>query len=166
MNSSKVLVYNNAKCTGCRSCVVGCSLYHDGEVGKVLSRVAVVRNERYGESFVVGCDACTDAPCVGVCPTGACTMDLEAGIAKIDATKCIGCKECAMACPFGAINVHYATGKAFKCDLCEGRENGPICADWCPSGAITYVKPEIAFKARRREKLNERLQAVKMKEEV
>ena len=77
MSNRKVLVYNNEICVGCRSCVAGCSLYHDGECGKVNSRVAVVRNERFGESFVVGCDACTDAPCAAVCPTGACTMDVE-----------------------------------------------------------------------------------------
>ncbi len=166
MDQTKVLVYNQEKCTGCRSCVVGCSLYHDGECGKVLSRVAIVRNDVQGESFIVGCDGCKDAPCVGVCPTGACYMDVSAGIAKINTNKCIGCKECAMACPFGAINISYITGKAFKCDLCEGREEGPVCADWCPSGAISYTTPTIAFKAKRREKLNERLTAAKVGEEV
>ena len=96
MSDGKVLLFNHEKCAGCRSCVVGCSLYHDGECGKVVSRVAVVRNERFGESFPVGCDACTDAPCAAVCPTGACAMDHESGITKINADKCIGCKECAV----------------------------------------------------------------------
>jgi Fe-S-cluster-containing hydrogenase component 2 len=92
-------------------------------------------------------------------------MDTAAGITKINADKCIGCKECAMACPFGVINMHYKTGKAFKCDLCEGRDAGPVCADWCPSGAITYQSPNIAFKAKRRTKLMERLEAAKAGEE-
>ena len=92
-------------------------------------------------------------------------MDVAAGITKIDANKCIGCKECAMVCPFGAINMHYKTGKAFKCDLCEGRDEGPVCADWCVSGAITYETTNIAMKAKRREKLNERLKAAKAGEE-
>ena len=85
MSEQKKLIYNNEICTGCRSCVVGCSLYHDGECGKVVSRVAIVRNEQHGESFVVGCDGCTDAPCAAVCPTGACAMDSVAGITKVDA---------------------------------------------------------------------------------
>lgn len=165
MNNGRILIYNQEKCTGCRSCIVGCSLYHDGECGEVLSRVAIIRNEVQGESFVVGCDACTDAPCVAVCPTGACAMDVNAGIVKIDANKCIGCKECAMACPFGAINIHYRTRKAFKCDLCEGRAEGPVCADWCPSGAISYQRPDIVFKTIRREKFTERLNAAKLGEE-
>jgi Fe-S-cluster-containing hydrogenase component 2 len=92
-------------------------------------------------------------------------MDAALGITKIDPEKCIGCKQCTMACPFGAINSHYKTGKSFKCDLCEGREEGPVCADWCPTGAITYAKPNIAYKARRREKLTERLHAAKIGEE-
>lgn len=166
MYEKKVLVYNQEKCTGCRSCMMGCSLYHDGECGKVISRIAVVRNEALGESFVVGCDLCSDAPCGAVCPTGACRADKVLGITKINAEKCIGCKECAMACPFGAINMYCKTGKAFKCDLCEGRPEGPICADWCPSGAISYARPDIAFKAKRREKLTERLKAIKSGEEA
>jgi Fe-S-cluster-containing hydrogenase component 2 len=165
MAANKVLIYAQEKCTGCRSCMMGCSLFHDGECGKVLSRVAVIRNEARGESYVVGCDACAEAPCAAVCPTGACAMDVAAGITKIDPKKCIGCKECAMACPFGVINVNYKTGKAFKCDLCGGRVEGPVCADWCPSGAIAYVKPEVAFKSKRREKLVERLKAAKVGEE-
>lgn len=70
-----------------------------------------------------------------------------------------------MACPFAAINMHYKTGKAFKCDLCEGREEGPVCADWCPGGAITYEVPAVALKVKRRNKLTERLQAAKVGEE-
>jgi Fe-S-cluster-containing hydrogenase component 2 len=93
-------------------------------------------------------------------------MDFEAGISKINAEKCIGCKECAMACPFGAINMHYKTGKAFKCDLCEGRAEGPVCADWCPGGAITFEASSLSFKNKRREKLTERLKASKVGEEV
>jgi len=157
----KMLIYDQEKCVGCRSCVMGCSLYHEGECSRVLSRIRIVRNERFGESFIVGCDFCTDPPCVAVCPTGANRKDPITGIAKIDPNKCIGCKECMIHCPFGAIGLNPYTGKAFKCDLCEGREEGPVCADWCPSGAIIYSKPEIAIKIKRREKLQERIEAAK-----
>jgi Fe-S-cluster-containing hydrogenase component 2 len=162
----KLLIYDQEKCTGCRSCVVGCSLYHEGECSKLLSRINVVRNERYGESFVAGCDLCTDPPCAAVCPTGACALDPKMGIAKIDAAKCIGCKECLIHCPFGAISIHPITKKSFKCDLCEGRTEGPVCADWCPSGAITWMSPEIAAKAKKRHKLQERINAATMAKEV
>jgi carbon-monoxide dehydrogenase iron sulfur subunit len=88
------------------------------------------------------------------------------GIAKIDANKCIGCKECLIHCPFGAISIHPVTRKSFKCDLCEGRVDGPVCADWCPSGAITWMSPEIAAKAKKRHKLQERINAATMAKEV
>jgi len=162
----KLLMYDQEKCTGCRSCVTGCSLAHEGECSKILSRVNIVRNERYGESFVAGCDLCTDPPCAAVCPTGACALDPAKGIAKINPDKCIGCKECMIHCPFGAIDLHPATKKAFKCDLCEGRDDGPVCADWCPSGAITWNSPELAIKAKRRERLQERITAATKAKEV
>jgi carbon-monoxide dehydrogenase iron sulfur subunit len=162
----KVLLYDQEKCVGCRSCVVGCSLYHEGECSKILSRVNIVRNERYGESFVAGCDLCTDPPCAAVCPTGACAVDPVMGIAKIDPDICIGCKECMIHCPFGAIKIHPITKKSFKCDLCEGREEGPVCADWCPSGAINWVSPDLAAKSKKRQKLQERINAAKMAKEV
>jgi Fe-S-cluster-containing hydrogenase component 2 len=69
-------------------------------------------------------------------------------------------------CPFGAITIHPFTKKALKCDLCEGREDGPVCADWCPSGAITWANTAIAMKAKRREKLQERINAATKAKEV
>ena len=56
--------------------------------------------------------------------------------------------------------------KVIKCDLCEGREKGPVCADWCPGGAIKYVSADIAFKTKRREKLTDRLNAAKVGKEA
>ena len=50
--------------------------------------------------------------------------------------KCVGCKVCTIACPFGTINYAQATGKVVKCDLCGG---DPQCAAACPTAAITYV---------------------------
>jgi carbon-monoxide dehydrogenase iron sulfur subunit len=88
------------------------------------------------------------------------------GVAKIDAEKCIGCKECMIHCPFGAVKIHPITKKAFKCDLCEGRDEGPVCADWCPSGAITFSDPQRAVKAKRREKMQERITAATKAKEV
>jgi carbon-monoxide dehydrogenase iron sulfur subunit len=88
------------------------------------------------------------------------------GIAKINPEKCIGCKECMMHCPFGAVKMHPTTKKAFKCDLCEGREEGPVCADWCPTGAINWSSTELAVKAKRREKMQERMDAATKSKEV
>ncbi len=50
--------------------------------------------------------------------------------------KCVGCKVCTIACPFGTVNYSQDTGKVVKCDLCGG---DPKCATACPTDAITYV---------------------------
>jgi Fe-S-cluster-containing hydrogenase component 2 len=163
----KTLIYHQEKCVGCRSCVVGCSLYHEGEVGKVLSRINILKNEVVGENFIAGCNQCSDAPCVAACPTGACHKDVVTGFSKVNPDKCIGCKECAIHCPFGAITMHPKTAKAFKCDLCEGRAEGPICVDWCPAEAITFETPAIAVKGFKRQKVEARVKAaIKTAQEV
>ena len=51
-------------------------------------------------------------------------------------SRCVGCKVCTIACPFGTVNYSSATGKVIKCDLCGG---DPACASACPTEAITYV---------------------------
>jgi Fe-S-cluster-containing hydrogenase component 2 len=52
----------------------------------------------------------------------------------VDSKKCIGCKECVWACPFGAITVR--NGVAIKCDLCGG---DPECAKVCVPNAIKFT---------------------------
>ena len=70
----------------------------------------------------------------------------------IDTDKCMGCKSCMDACPFGAINMTVQTGKvqadgsekkvANKCDLCYGLPGGPACVRVCPTEALTLVTEE------------------------
>ena len=50
--------------------------------------------------------------------------------------RCVGCKVCTIACPFGTVNYSSASGKVIKCDLCGG---DPACASACPTEAITYI---------------------------
>lgn len=82
-------------------------------------------------------------------PVGCLSKDSETGFTVYDNTNCIGCKSCAMACPFGAPRYRKSDGKMVKCDGCNIRvKNGlePACVKSCTFGALTCV-PEDEFRA-------------------
>lgn len=144
-------------CIGCRTCEIACALSHQAErtaAGKEASdfspRLTVVKNAHV--TTPVMCRQCDDAPCAQVCPNNA--IVLEDGFVKVIQSRCIGCKTCVMACPFGAMNVvtsmtesadgscQVAQSQALKCDLCHHQEEGPACVRVCPTGAISLMEPE------------------------
>ena len=100
-------------------------------------------------TFPVLCNHCKDAPCVNVCPTNA-SYKREDGIVLIDHDKCVGCKYCAVACPYGARTFDEETGLVDKCWLCLDWVLGgglPACVQACVPGARIFGRrddPEIA----------------------
>lgn len=145
---AKSIVVDVHKCTGCRTCEMACSLIHDGKCGPELSRVRVVKWEAQGISVPVTCAGCTKPYCMLVCPVGAISEKAETGALVVDESKCIGCRACTMACPFGHAGFHLEKKKAIKCDLCDG---DPACARFCPSGAISYASVSQSLMNKRRE---------------
>jgi len=91
------------RCTGCQNCTLACSVFHDGEFRPHTSRIQVTTWESEGFSMPTTCQQCEDAPCVAVCPTGAMHDDLTMNRVAWDEVKCIGCRMCTLACPFGAV---------------------------------------------------------------
>lgn len=129
---SKVLIVDSQKCTGCYSCVLGCSFAHTKEFS-MLSKIQVKKNKYEGKCEIKVCRQCENAPCVNICPTGALVKD-DTGEVKFFAEKCVGCKQCISVCPYDAITINNTTNVIEKCDLCGG---DPICAKVCTTGAIT-----------------------------
>ncbi len=145
------------RCYGCKSCMLSCKSEHNILLGVFRSWVNYVetgsypRVERY---FVpVLCNHCDDAPCIKVCPVGA-SYKREDGIVDIDKDRCIGCRYCMTACPYGMRYFVWKRrphdgmdwparryGVAEKCDFCKHRiDNGlvPACVNTCPSEARIF----------------------------
>ncbi len=89
------------------------------------------------------CMHCEDplAPCAQVCPAQAILVSPDGVVHQADETRCIYCRNCGFACPFGVpkfdIQGHYMR----KCNLCYDRTSqgkGPMCATVCPTQAIFY----------------------------
>lgn len=140
---SGVIVFNPAVCTGCGTCELMCSLYHEGVGGPALSRARVVRDPFTAKFSFNVCKQCLCPSCYSACPLKdkALCIDEETGAKYIDEDKCTGCRQCIEACPFDPPEIKYNAEKnvAFKCDLCRGREGGPICVEYCPVEALNFA---------------------------
>jgi Fe-S-cluster-containing dehydrogenase component len=94
--------------------------------------------------FPRSCLHCETPDCVTVCPTGASYKRAEDGIVLVDEGKCIGCKLCSWACPYGAREYSQPRGVMQKCTLCvdriynetlDERDRQPACVLACPTRA-------------------------------
>ena len=132
----KVLVIDYEKCTGCRTCELVCSVFHTGASNPSRSRIRVIKWEHIGLYLPITCQNCEEPFCTEVCPTKACHVDLKKLMVVIDKDKCMGCKTCVLACPFGAPLFDEAEHVTVKCDYCDG---DPQCVRFCEPGAIQFV---------------------------
>ena len=135
---AKVCVNEN-ECRDCQACVLACSLYHEGKCNPELSRVRVSKDMEKYEFQIRICKHCDPPPCYEACPCDAMHID-DRGVITIDDDTCTRCGFCAEACPYDAIFYNENDDRYLKCDLCAGREAGPLCAELCPVGALTLEK--------------------------
>jgi molybdopterin-containing oxidoreductase family iron-sulfur binding subunit len=111
--------------------------------------------------FVALCNHCSNPPCVRVCPTKA-TFKLTNGITMQDMHRCIGCRFCMAACPYGARSFNWidprkagnlkngvtnreyparSKGVVEKCTFCTERLQAgkmPACVEAAPAGALLF----------------------------
>jgi len=152
--SAGYLVVDSKRCAGCLSCMLTCSLVHEGIESLSLSRIQVVLDEFQKwpvDTNIQQCRQCVNPLCVQACPTGACHVDTANGnVRVINESKCIGCQQCISACPFIPHRTIWnaKTNKATKCDLCintpfwsetGGPSGKQACVEVCPVGAISFT---------------------------
>jgi len=142
----KIISIELDRCIGCRNCEQACSLYGRGGFHREDSSIRV--NIYPGERFIstLTCTQCDAAACLDICPAGALRRSAETNAVVVDENRCVGCKMCLMACPFG--NIHFLADKHVirKCDLCDG---DPKCVKFCMPGALHYVEVEDVPQLRR-----------------
>lgn len=142
---NKFIVADATRCIGCYACEIACVTAHHNDTWPQRRqdfhpRLHVVTHNK--ENQVTTCRHCNDAPCVASCPTDA--LYLADNSIQLNPQKCIGCKNCAIACPFGAIRMVAASKGspqlAQKCDLCSGHAGGqPACVSVCPTQALRLM---------------------------
>ncbi len=132
----KSLHIDASKCTGCLQCELACSFENEGIFNPTKSRIKVFEFEHGRYSVPYTCTQCSEAWCMEACPVDAIVINLVTGAKDVVEDRCVGCKVCTIACPFGAVNYNKDTGTVIKCDLCGGN---PACAEACPTQAITFV---------------------------
>ncbi len=131
----KILVIDSSKCTGCRICEQVCSVKHQKVVNPNRARIKIIKWEMEGEVLPMVCQQCDTPPCLHVCPMKTISKDLETGLVSIDYERCIGCRMCVAACPFGVMTYDWVDEKVIKCDLCCGE---PQCVRFCDPQAIRF----------------------------
>ena len=143
---AKMLMIHPDKCTGCQNCALACAFSHDGGALRLrTARVHVFSWEREGFSVPMMCQQCTEAACVSVCPTGAMHRLTPTGRVEWDANKCIRCRMCTLACPFGNAVYDARSNGIQKCDNCQGK---PECVAFCPNQALEFTEDTLSTRSR------------------
>ena len=132
----KSLIIDANKCTSCLQCEMACSYEHTGAFNPARSRIKIFEVDHGIRAIPYTCTQCSDAWCMRACPVEAITVDENTGAKIVSEARCVGCKVCTIACPFGTINYDFDSGKVTKCDLCGG---DPACVKVCPQDAIHFV---------------------------
>lgn len=99
------MVIDLKKCVGCDTCTVSCKAENRTPPGISYNVVMETLEGDFPNIHTINlprpCMQCDRPSCVQVCPTRA-TYKMENGIVAIDNDRCIGCRYCIVACPYGA----------------------------------------------------------------
>jgi len=121
----------------CKNCEIKCSyFYHPDNIG-IISVIELA-------TYALVCRKCEEAHCVNACPVEALEQQKEKDkLLMRHNMRCVSCKSCSHACPYGTIYPELVPLLVHNCDFCLDRRNKkgePICIKSCPYGALSLKK--------------------------
>jgi len=146
---SKGILYDATLCIGCKMCEGACAARHglpyddsiaaEREQSEHKYTVVLSHDDKFMRRL---CMNCQDPTCASVCPVAALHKS-ALGPVVYEASRCIGCRYCMMACPFSVPKYEWSKALPLvrKCDMCSDRlANGlpTACAEACPTGATKF----------------------------
>ena len=152
MSSQLGFFFDASSCSGCKACAMACKDKNDLPTGVRWRRVYEIAGgswKREGEAWIpdlaaynlsIACNHCETPLCLDGCPSGAIAKRSD-GIVVIDQAKCLGCRYCEWACPYGAPQYDEEAGIMTKCDMCADLVDAggsPACVRACPMRAQDF----------------------------
>lgn len=126
----------------CQKCTIQCSyFYHPDNVGIVsVAELA---------TYYLVCRRCEEPDCVNACGVEALEQQKDKNKLLVRHNlRCISCKSCSHACPYGAIYPENVPFLVDNCDFCLDRreqKGEPLCITSCPFGALSLKKADITL---------------------
>ena len=145
------MAIDQRRCIGCHSCTVACRTWNKLPIDIIYNPVldGIVEGEWpnvHRNWLPTLCMHCKNPECVPCCPTGASQQD-EDGTVWVDYKKCMGCKVCVNACPYGMRDTSHAVTRfdqfVRKCTFCKDRREmepgkDPYCVQTCHQKARIF----------------------------
>jgi len=159
---SMALLYDATLCIGCKQCEQACAdnnkLPYDDKIAAEPRQsehkftVVLAKEDKFMRRL---CMNCNDPACASVCPVAA-LRKTAAGPVIYEAGRCMGCRYCMLACPFGVPRYEWNSinPKVQKCTMCADRVlagGQTACAEACPTGATKFGdRKQLLAEARQR----------------
>lgn len=158
----QAFLFDATRCIDCRACMVACSAENnvpmdDTRIWLTGGKVTGSYPDLQRASMPYHCMHCLEPACASACPVGAWSKR-EDGPVVYDSSRCIGCRYCMNACPFGVPHFDWNKGIVeqpliTKCTMCAHRLDAgqePACVQTCLTGALKFgPRDEMLAEAKR-----------------
>lgn len=136
--------FNQDACSGCRACQTSCKDRNNLQSGELFRQVTTYQTGTFPKASMyhvsASCNHCEEPACIASCPTGA-MYKTDDGTVQHDDNRCIGCRMCALSCPYHVPQYIESEAIVKKCDSCKpyrDRGENPVCVDACNMRALDF----------------------------